>query len=228
VNRAGHLVLCTASLALLAACSSSKPAPVVTVTVPFTQPAPPGGASAAGSGTDTSTTAPSSPSAPPSRVTKLNGTCDTLLPDYSISQALGGAQLAGATAFVVGQAERNIGRISYLNCRYGLTGRGSAAQPKVEIGVSLYTTAAKAAARVSATADDYTGHGATSADTPVGGHTGQMLTGGVGAGYDVPLLVVASGQRTVAVSVDSSVATGAKATADAVSVATLALKRTGG
>ena len=55
---------------------------------------------------------------------------------------------------------------------------------------------------------------------------GKMLTGGVGVGYDVPLLVVASGQRTVAVSVARTVAAGAKAVSDATAVAALALKRT--
>lgn len=145
-----------------------------------------------------------------------------------MSEAIGGASLAGTTAFVVGQPEPDIGRVAYLNCRYGVTGTGTAATPKIEIGISLYDSAAHATARITATVDDYTAHGATATDTTVDSLTATMLTGGVGAGYDVPLLVVASGQRTVAVSVASSVATGDKAVSDATALANLALHRTGG
>jgi hypothetical protein len=161
-------------------------------------------------------------------LTKLDGTCDTLLPDYSISQAVGGDQLAGTEAFVVGKPDPAIARLGYLNCRYGLTGAGAAATAKIEIGISLYATPAKAAARLSATVDDYTAHGATGAPATVDGRRATMLTGGAGPDYDVPLLVVAAGQRTVAVNVAPGVATGAKATADATALATLALHRTGG
>jgi hypothetical protein len=163
-----------------------------------------------------------------SQQTKLPGTCDDLLADYDVDQALGVTQLAGADQFVVGQPERDIHRIGYLNCRYGVTGAGAAATPKVEIGISLYETAKDAAARINATSQDYTAHGATSSDVPVGTHTGTLLTGGTGAGYAVPLLVAASGQRTVAVSIDPSVASGAQLKKAAVALAALALQRTGG
>lgn len=159
-------------------------------------------------------------------MTKLNGTCDTLLPDSSVTAAIGGKQLAGNDAFIVGQAEKDIGRISYLNCRYGVTGSGAAAKPKVEIGVSLYMTAAQAATRISATTDDYTAHGAKPTHVTVAGQPASVLIGGVGAGYAAPLLVVAAGQRTVAVSIDASVATGAAASKDATALATLAVKQT--
>jgi hypothetical protein len=142
--------------------------------------------------------------------------------------ALGGSLPNGTDAFVVGKAEPTIGRIGYLNCRYGVTGRGAAARPAIEVGISLYRTAAQAAARIPATVDDYSAHGATASDVTVTGLPAQLLTGGTGDGYDVPLLVVASGQRTVAVSVDSTVATGSKAKADAIAITRLALDRTSG
>jgi hypothetical protein len=161
-------------------------------------------------------------------LSKLTGTCDTLLPDTSISAVLGGPPLAGVDAFIVGKPEPTIGRLGYLNCRYGVTGAGATAKAKVEIGVSLYSTAEKAASRIAATVDDYTAHGASGQPTTVDGQTATMLTGGVGAGYEDPLLVVASGQRTVAVNVAPSVASGQRSTDDATSLATLALKGTGG
>jgi hypothetical protein len=209
--------------ALVAGCSSSSPTQagrVVTVTVP------PSSSSVVARPTTSSANRTPTPH-PTIHLTRLKGTCDTLLPDDVIIQSIGGT-LAGVDAFVVGAAESAIGRIGYLNCRYGVTGTGNAATPKIEIGISLYATAARAAARISATVDDYTAHGATAAATSVNGLPGTNLTGGVGTGYDVPVLVVSSGQRTVAVSVGSGVATGAKATSDAIQLATLALNRTGG
>ncbi len=55
-----------------------------------------------------------------------------------------------------------------------------------------------------------------------------MLTGGAGADYDVPLLVVAPASARWPSNVAPAVATGAKATADATALATLALNGTGG
>lgn len=202
---------------LLAACSSGKPTRVVTIT---TTPSAPAGAG-------TSSTAPK-PSPAVTRQTRLNGTCETLLPDFAVTQALGRGPISGTDAFVVGTPEPDIGRIGYLNCRYGVTGKGASATPKIEIGISLYATAAKAAVRIPATVDDYTAHGANATDTTVRGRPAKLITGGVGAGYDVPLLVVASGQRTVAVSISKAVATGAAVRSDATKLAALALRETGG
>ncbi|HKC28212.1 MAG TPA: hypothetical protein VKB75_09390 [Jatrophihabitans sp.] len=216
-------VACLTALSLVAACTSKTPAQVVTVTVPpSTAPSTTTTASPSQPANTNSSTPPGSSSA--AALTKLNGACDTLLPDDSVLSAIGATTLGGKDVFVVGKPEPNIGRIGYLNCRYGV--KGTSARPAIEIGISLYTTAAKAADRITATVDDYTGHGATSNDTTVAGQPATLLTGGVGAGYDVPLLVVASGQRTVAVSIASSVATGSKAGADATALAKLALERT--
>lgn len=220
-----RIALCTASIGGLAACGSSGTGGTATVTVTSnTSPAAPPSASSTASTSSVATSA----GTPPSNLTKIAGTCDTLLPDSAVTAALGVTQLPGADSFVVGQPEKDIGRLAYLNCRYGLTGKGAAAVPKVEIGISLYATPAKAAARLSATADDYAAHGATSADVTVDGLPGKLLTGGSGTGYDVPLLVVASGQRTVAVGVAASVATGDKVSKASADLATLAVQRTGG
>jgi hypothetical protein len=213
-----------AVLGAVAACSSGKPQRIVTVTVP---PSPRTSAST-GATTSTGTSAARSSTTPGRRLTKLSGTCDTLLPDTSIGAVIGGPPLAGVDAFIVGRPEPAIGRLAYLNCRYGVTGAGATAKAKIEIGISLYSSADKAASRIAATVEDYTAHGASGQPTTVDGQSATMLTGGVGAGYADPLLVVASGQRTVAVNVAPSVASGQKATDDAASLATLALKGTGG
>jgi hypothetical protein len=211
---------CLAALALLVTgCSSGKPSDVVTITRTRT---PTGNSS---SSTTSSSAAPSTPRPEP---TTLRGTCETMLPPFDVSHAIGGTALPGRTAFVVGVRDNGIGRLAYVNCRYGVSGTGSAAVAKVEIGVSLYPTDARASARITATADDYAAHGATASDVMVGTRPATMLTGGVGAGYDVPLLVVASRRLTVAVSIDPTVATGARARTDATALAELALARAGG
>jgi hypothetical protein len=212
-------------LGLVAACSSSKPAKIVTVTVPASSPA---ASSPAATGSPTTSAASSPTSTPtPTHMSAIKGTCENLLPDYDIVDAIGGTPLSGVDAFVVGTPDPTIGRIAYLNCRYGVTGTGTAATPAIEIGVSLYATSAKAAVRITATVDDYEANGATSSDITVEGVPATMLTGGSGEGFDVPLLVLAFGQRTIAVSVADSVSTGDAAVSDATALATLALDRTG-
>ena len=216
-----------AAVALLAACSSaSKPSRVVTVT---TTPTPTVGVtSGPATGSEPATPADSTHSPTTARMTELPGTCDTLLDDSSVFGAAGVHTLPGEDVFVVGKADPMIHRLAYLNCRYGVTGQGAAAVPAIEIGVSLYATSADAAQRIAATVDDYTAHGASTSTTQVLGQQASVLTGGVGAGYDVPTLVVADGQRTVAVSIDSSVAPASKVAGPAAAIAKLALQRTAG
>lgn len=218
---------CTAVLGVLAACGSGSSGGAVTATVtvtPTASAATP--TSGAASLAEPDRTAAASPTA--THLTRFKGTCETLLPDAAVTNALGGKPLAGTDSFVVGEPDKVISRLAYLNCRYGVTGTGGKATPKVEIGISLYATPDDAAARLTATADDYAAHGATSTDATVDGLPAMLLSGGAGAGYDLPLLVVASGQRTVAVSVAASVARGdqiAKVTGD---LAALALQSTSG
>jgi hypothetical protein len=216
--------VCAVALVALAGCTSRHPGGTVTVTVTPTRSS---SAALPGSGAPTESAASSSTRPTASRMTTLPATCDAL-PTSAISNAIGGTAIKGAEAFVIGAAEKDIGRLTYLNCRYGVTGSGDAAEPKIEVGVSLYATPAAAAKRSTATIDDYTTHGATGSPVRVGTAAGTILTGGSGAGYDAPLLVLASGQRTVAVTITSAIATGAAATKDATAVAKLALDRTGG
>jgi hypothetical protein len=180
-----------------------------------------------GAPSTTSTSAAPSPTS--TALHQLPGTCDSLLPAAAVDNALG-RSLGGQTAFVVGLPEKNIGRLGYLNCRYGLAngspGTDAGAVAKAEIGVSLYKDAQSAAARIPATVDDYVAHGATSSTTQVDGLPATVLTGGAGAGYADPTLVVASGQRTVAVSMHEKA--GAQATKDLTALAHLALTQTGG
>ena len=110
-----------------------------------------------------------------------------------------GKQLTGKTAFVVGTADPSIHRLTYINCRYGLT--SADAVPQIEIQVSLYATAAQAVARIAPNVQDFTDHGATASDATVDGIAARVLTGGTGADYENTTLVLAFGQRTVAVSV---------------------------
>ncbi len=183
-----------AALALLAACSSSgsgqgstQPPKTVYVTASSTPPS-------------TSASASPSTTAAPRPVTKLTARCDSVMPLLDLQDALD-VDIAGKTSFVVGLPDRGIGRLAYINCRYGLVG-GTTAVPKVEIGVSLYNSAAQAAKRLNGTIADYVDHGATRTPITVSGHDGSILVGSA-PGYDIPLLVVASGQRTIAISVIS-------------------------
>lgn len=209
-----------AALLTVAGCST-QPVAAPTKTVVITRTAVP---------SQTPSASPSqSPSASASPTTtaarQLPGTCDGLLPAAAVDNALGHT-VGGKTAFVVGLPEKDIGRIGYINCRYGLPAGAQAktAIPKVEIGVSLYRSADLAAKRIPATVDAYTAHGAKSTTTKVNGVSADVLTGGTAAGYRMPTLVLASGQRTVAVTVDERA--GASATKDLVALAKLALSHT--
>jgi hypothetical protein len=149
-----------------------------------------------------STSSPAAVRSPSSQKTvrELPGTCDDLLSVGTIVNALG-HDIGGKTAFVVGLPDATTGRISYLNCRYEVG--PDAPTGRIEIGVSLYRTAAKAAARIDPTVEDYANHGATSTATSVDGRPAHLLLGGAGADY-APTVVLADGQRTVVVTVHGS------------------------
>lgn len=128
----------------------------------------------------------------------LGGRCEDLVPVGTVNIALR-RTVVGRTAFVLGVAEPEVGRLTYLNCRYGLAAvvKGKPAPvPQVEIGISLYDSTAQANRRVQATIDYYRAHGATDRAVRVGAGQGILL-----AGYGLPTLVVAEGPRTVAVTV---------------------------
>lgn len=195
-----------------------------------------GGGGSAAPGVRTVTVTPAqarpvpTPAPTPTRPqTKLGGRCDTLLPLTAVQQAMG-TLFSGRTEFVVGVREPNIGRLSYLNCRYGIPPKraGGTAEPLVEIGVSLYRTSSDAAQRVRSTVFDYLGAGARREHHTVAGNPAVLLVGGIGEGYTVPLLVVTAGQRTVAVSLAERAGPKAERWRSMVALAELALDRTRG
>lgn len=212
----GLIVLGAAGL--IGACSAARPAKVSTVTVTVSRPA---------TTASTSRAAPVTP--PPRKVTRLRGTCDTLLPLGEVDNAIGRAA-RGDTAFVVGVAEQDIGRLAYLNCRYAIPAvpAGAPATPGIEIGISLYDSAARAQRRLADAITEYVDHGATRSSLTISGHDAALLLGATGPGYDIPLLVLASGQRTVAVSVTSTIAAAAQRGRTMTALAALAVARTGG
>jgi hypothetical protein len=217
--RAGSILIL---IAALASCSRSKPVgTVTTVTVPPSSSATHTSTSASASTSPSRTAAPKTRSSSPTLV-HLPGPCDTLLPLAAVDNALN-RSLKGKTAFIVGTPEKDIKRLAYINCRYGVT--SAKGTPPVEIGVSLYQSAAAAQARIQATVDDYVNNGAHDSTTRVAGHAAHLLTGGRGPGLTAPTLVLADGQRTVAVSVAKPIPPAAQRKA-LVALATLADKAT--
>jgi hypothetical protein len=185
-------------VAALAACTKA-PASSSTRTVTITA-----SGAASGSSSASASASPSpSPTQPATPMTKFSGTCYSLLTLYDV-QRTAGYPIGGKTAFIVGVPDKTLGRLTYLNCRYGLpaTPPGGSATPQIEINVALYGTAADAAKRAASTVSDYVANGATPAQVTIADNPGTILVGGTGAGYSVPLLVASSGQRTVAVSLN--------------------------
>jgi hypothetical protein len=215
---AGRFAAATAgagALLILAACTQDKVGPTQYVTVAAPPPSP--------SRPATSTPPAQSKPAPAPTMHKLPGGCENLLPTGAVIDALG-RKVGGRTAFVVGEPDPTIGRVGYINCRYGVSAR-QAADPKIEIGVSLYKTPKKAAARLQPTIDDYTHHAAKAAKATVAGYPATVLTGGVGTGYG-PTVVLALGQRTIAVSLRPDAFAASTVDHDLTALAALAAHRT--
>ena len=192
--------------------------------------APNGGAGSSASSGPASSSAPTSASRPasPSPTAaatgepSLGGRCEDLLPVGTVNIALR-RTVIGRTAFVLGVAEPDIGRLTYLNCRYGLAApvKGKPAPvPQVEVGISLYNSPAQANRRVQATIDYYRAHNAVDRAVRVGSAQGTLLTG-----YGLPTLVVAAGPRTTAVSVTPKLL-GTDGTAELAALAKAALDAT--
>jgi hypothetical protein len=212
-----RLAVAVGGALLITACSSGHPGSARTKTVTVPAPTP-----------TVRTTTSTTPSPTPRPQTSLGGPCDALLPLFTVEQTIS-RDVAGQTAFVVGVPDKTIHRLAYLNCRYGIPegAQGAAAVPAIEIGVSLYSTAGYAQRRLTATIDDYEAHGADRLTRRVAGHPAVLLTGSTQAGYDAPLLVLAYGQRTVAVNIAEPMPAPARDRA-MVALAALALDRTAG
>jgi len=206
--------------AALAACGSSNSSSTHTVTI--TASGPGSQSSSASSSASSSSAAPSQPATP---MTKFSGNCYALLTLYDV-QRTAGYTIGGKTAFIVGIPDKSIGRLSYLNCRYGVPAAPKGATPQIEMTVALYGTPAQAEKRAAGTVSDYVANGATATQVTVGDVPGTILTGGLGAGYSVPLLVTSSGQRTVAVSLNKSGLSAAKRTEILSNLGALALTNT--
>ena len=93
--------------------------------------------------------------------------------------------------------------------------------------MSLYSSPAQAQRRANGTVADYRDNGASQAGVTVSGHDGTVLVGSA-PGYNIPLLVVTSGQRTIAVSVLGRLLPPANRNDILTKIATLAVTRTGG
>jgi hypothetical protein len=210
--RARYLLICAlAPVLALTGCSKAAKQPVASSPPP---------SSVASSPTSSSASATPSSTEPAS----LGGRCESLLPITTIDDALG-RPVIGKTTDVLGIAEPNIGRLTYLNCRYGIgaTVKGKPAPaPGVEIGISLYDSAAQATRRVQGTVADYRTHGATEQSAAV-----NQLPASILIGYGGPTIVVAAGPRTVAVTVDAKLIAGAP-NSSLVALAKAALDATAG
>ena len=139
-----------------------------------------------------------------------------MLPLDAVESALG-KRVIGRTAFIVNKPDTSIGMLARVNCRYGI---GAAVKkgkkkidppPRVEVSISLYSSATQAAGRVADTVATWRDNGAAQSSVTVSGDDATLLTG-----YGSPLLVLAHGSRTVAVTVVSALLKG-RSTASALS-----------
>jgi hypothetical protein len=197
-------VALSAIAVLLAGCAhrSTPGATVVRTVVVTPTPTPtPTTSSPLPTPTPTPTTSTPAASSAPPKYTKLPGTCPKVLPPAAINRAVG-EKLPGISQYAVGGPDPTIGRLTYIDCKYGVT---HARGPAVEITVSLYRSATDAANRVSQTIQDFGYHGATSSSTKVSGRAATLLLGADLQSYG-PTVVVPVGLRTVAVTLRSGTA----------------------
>lgn len=170
------------------------------------------------------TSATPKPTPSPTGPASLGGRCDNLLPVTTIDDVLS-RPVIGRTSFILGVAEPNIGRLSRINCQYGLStpvkGKPKTG-PLIEIGISLYNSATQASRRVQGTIEDYRTNGATQYKAAVATFPATILLG-----YTAPTLVTAAGPRTIVVTVSSRLVAGSPTSA-LVSLAKAALDATAG
>jgi hypothetical protein len=194
-------VVALLSLVLLAGCTNSS-------TTASPSPSTTGSASGSGSATPTPT-----PSAAP-----LPDSCSEILPIVDLDQALGGP-LVGRTQYIRGVPEPKINRLGRVTCRYGLRppSQNKTTPPGLEAGVSVYTDAVSATRRVESTVTAARSEGAAPRQVQVAGMPATVLLG------PRPLIVLASGTRTVAITFGQSLVRG-DPTKALVAVAGLAVK----
>jgi hypothetical protein len=156
--------------------------------------AAPPATTAAPSGSATGSATPSASPTP-----DLPDGCEILLPFGDLDEALG-RPLFGQSRFTKGVAQPSIGRTGRITCQYGLNAQGKGT-PQVEVGISDYTDAEAATKRVQATVAAERGAGATQGEATVGGIPATLLGGG-----KVVTLVLAQGSRTVAVTLQRTLA----------------------
>jgi hypothetical protein len=131
---------------------------------------------------------------PPPKIRHLPGSCASLLSSTDVGHEYG-HKLRGATTFLVGRPDPSIDRLTYLNCKYGIS---NAKGPTIEITVSLYRTGTQATQRIESTVQDFIYHGATATPTTVAKRPATLLLDANMLAYG-PTIVLAHGQRTVAV-----------------------------
>ena len=140
-----------------------------------------------------------SPTPSASPTPELPTGCELLLPFGDLDQALG-RPLFGQSRFTKGVPQPSIGRTGRITCQYGLNAQGRGT-PYVEVGISGYTDAEAAQKRVQATIASARSEAATQGDVTVGGLPATLLGGG-----KVVTLVLAQGSRTVAVTLQRTLA----------------------
>ena len=137
---------------------------------------------------------PSRTKAPPPKFTRLDARCHTALKQPAVEKAYG-TKLRGTIAYEIGRGDPTIGRLMYINCKYGVSPAKGAS---VEITVSLYRSTSSAGDRVRGTIQDFISHGASSSGTTVNQRPATLLLGANMLSYG-PTLVFHAGLRTIAV-----------------------------
>jgi hypothetical protein len=148
-----------------------------------------------------------------------------VLPIGAVDSAVG-VPIVGKTAFVVNKPDATVGQVERINCQYGIAALKAGSKltdTKVEVSISLYSTDQQATDRVASTESAWRDQGAVPHGVSVVGHSATILTG-----YGKPLLVLAAGPRTVAVTISATVLPAAKLDAALAGVAAKALLGAGG
>jgi hypothetical protein len=157
-----------------------------------------GGSDQSQAGATPTTAAPTSTSsaaAPtPTPTPNLPAGCDQMLPFTDLDQALG-RPLFGQSRYVLGVAEPSIGRTGRVTCQFGLQPNARGAAP-LEVGVSTYKDAESATERVAATVAALRASATSQRSATVAGQQAVLI----GTKTDNNL-VVAQGDRTVAVTI---------------------------